>query len=100
MKKGNLILVGLIATIVLGGALYDKAHKIRYCKVIQEYDNWITVMHPNGEEYDFYDDRTTKFEYIEDTIIKVSFNELKLRERNYEINSGNPTPVFVDIKDR
>lgn len=100
MKTEKIIIVGLITSMLLGTGLYDKAHKVRYCKVIQEYDNWITVMHPNGETYEFYDGRSTKFEYVENTIIKVSFNELKFRERNYEINAGNPTPVFVDIKDR
>lgn len=97
MKK-VLIMVGLIIVMSLGFVSYNKAHTIRTCKVIQEHDKIITVLHPNGETYDFftYDSNS----YKEDTIIKVSFNELKLSKEKYTINSANPKEVLVDIKDK
>ena len=96
MKK-VLVIVGLVA--VMGGFVaYSKAHTIRYVKVIQENDKIVTVLHENGEVYDFF--AHDSGEYIEDTVVKVSFNELKLNKENYSVNAGNPTPVFVTIENR
>ena len=98
MKKEVLTIVALTTTIILGGVLYAKAHTIRYCKVIQEHDKIVTVLHENGEIYDFF--ALDSGEYIEDTVVKVSFNELKFDTENYSVNAGNPTPVFVTIENR
>lgn len=97
MKK-FLVIIGLVAVIGLSFTMYNKAHTIRTCKVIQEHDKIITVLHPNGETYDFftYDSNS----YKEDTIIKVSFNELKLSKEKYTINSANPEVVLTDIKNK
>ena len=86
--KNVLIIAGLVTTIGMSFALYSKTHKIRECKVIQNYDKYITVEHPNGNYYDFFTYNSN--EYKKDSIIKVSFNELKLDEHHYEINSANP----------
>lgn len=96
MKK-VLVIVGLVAVMGLGFVAYNKAHTIRYCRVTQEHDKVVTVLHPNGEVYDFfaYDSNL----YQEDTIIKVSFNELKFDKEHYTVNSGNPTVVLQDIQD-
>lgn len=96
MKK-SLLVVGLVVMMVLGFTSYDKAHTVRNCRVIQEADKVVTVLHPNGEYYDFftYDSNL----YKEDTIIKVSFNELKLNKEDYTVNSGNPKEVLKSIED-
>ena len=96
--KRFLILLSLFVLIFVGGMAYSKSHTIRTCKVIQEHDKVITVLHPNGEVYDFYAYNSNEFK--EDTIIKVSFNELKLDKQDYEVNAANPKEVLVDIKDR
>lgn len=97
MKK-ILVIVGIIVGMSLTIGLYSKAHKVQLCKVIQEHDKVVTVLHPNGEVYDFfaYDSNL----YQEDTIIKVSFNELKFNKEHYTINSGNPNPVLINIEDK
>ena len=96
MKK-VLAIVSLVA--VMGGFVaYSKAHTIRYVKVIQEHDKIVTVLHENGEFYDFF--APNSGEYIEDTVIKVSFNELKFNKEDYSVNAGNPTPVFISIENR
>ena len=96
MKKG-LLVVGLVVVMALGYTAYSKAHTVRNCRVIQECDKVVTVLHPNGEYYDFftYDSNL----YKEDTIIKVSFNELKLNKEDYTVNSGNPKEVLKAIED-
>lgn len=96
MKKG-LLVAGLVVVIALGYTAYSKAHTVRNCRVIQEADKVVTVLHPNGEYYDFftYDSNL----YKEDTIIKVSFNELKLDKEDYTVNSGNPKEVLKAIED-
>ena len=95
MKK-VLIIVGLVAVMGLGFVAYNKAHTIRHCKVTQEHDKVVTVLHPNGEVYDFY--ALNSGEYIEDTIIKVSFNELKLDKQDYTVNAANPKEYLQEIK--
>ena len=97
MKK-FLVIISLIAVISLGVISYSKAHTIRYCRVIQECDKIVSILHPNGEQYDFfaYDSGL----YQEDTIIKVSFNELKFDKEHYTVNSGNPEVVLTDIKNK
>jgi len=96
MKKG-LLVAGLVVVMTLGYTAYSKAHTVRNCRVIQEADKVVTVLHPNGEYYDFfaYDSNL----YKEDTIIKVSFNELKLNKEDYTVNSGNPKEVLKSIED-
>lgn len=97
MKK-ILVIVGIIAGMSLTIGLYSKAHTIRHCRVIQECDKIVSVLHPNGEQYDFfaYDSGL----YQEDTIIKVSFNELKFDKEHYTVNSGNPEVILTDIKNK
>lgn len=97
MKK-FLVIIGVIAGMSLSFTMYSKTHTIRLCKVTQEHDKVVTVLHPNGEVYDFfaYDSNL----YQEDTIIKVSFNELKFDKEHYTVNSGNPNPVLMDIKNK
>jgi len=98
MKK-ILVIIGLVAVIGLSYAMYSKAHTIRYCRVTQEHDKVITVLHPNGETYDFY--ALNSGEYIEDTIIKVSFNELKFDKQDYTVNASNPKEYLqkIELKD-
>lgn len=83
MKRKIFIIVTL--GVILSTSMYLKFHKVRHCKVIQENDNWVTVVHPNGEVYDFFNDNENS--YKKDDLIKVSFNELKLSKKNYTINS-------------
>ena len=90
MKK-FLVIVGLVSVIGLTIGLYSKAHKIRECRVTQEHDKIVTVIHPNGEVYDFYAYNSNEFK--EDTMIKVSFNELKLDKADYEVNHANPKVI-------
>ena len=93
MKK-VLIIIGLITIMSLGFVSYNKAHTIRYCRVTQEHDKVITVLHPNGEVYDFYAYDSQL--YKEDTIVKVSFNELKFDKEYYSVNSGNPKVILTE----
>lgn len=97
MKK-ILVTIGVIAGMSLSFTMYSKTHTIRLCKVTQEHDKVVTVLHPNGESYDFFAYDSSS--YIEDTIIKVSFNELKSSKDKYTVNSGNPNPVLMDIKNK
>ena len=97
MKK-ILVIIGVIAGMSLSFTIYSKTHTIRLCKVTQEHDKVVTVLHPNGESYDFFAYDSSS--YIEDTIIKVSFNELKSSKDKYTVNSGNPNPVLMDIKNK
>jgi hypothetical protein len=83
MKRKIFIIV--ILGVILSTSMCLKAHKIQECKVIQENDKWVTVIHPNGEVYDFFNDNENS--YKKDDLIKVSFNELKLSKKNYTINS-------------
>lgn len=89
--KRNLILATLFVIVFTSYIAYQKAHIIRECKVTQEHDKVVTVLHPNGEVYDFYAYNSNKF--IEDTIIRVSFNELKFNKEDFEVNAANPQPV-------
>lgn len=97
MKK-VLVIVGIIAGMSLTIGLYSKAHMIRECSVTQICDKVVTVRHPNDETYDFY--AYDSGLYQEDTIIKVSFNELKFDKEHYTVNSGNPEVVLTDIKNK
>lgn len=82
--KRKIFIIAILG-VVLSTSMYLKTHKNRECKVIQEYDKWVTVLHPNGEVYDFFTDNTNL--YKKDTIIKVSFNELKSSKKDYTVNS-------------
>lgn len=91
MKK--VIGLAVVATVMVATAitLYGKAHVVRNCSVVQVNDGYVTVRHPNDEVYDFFAEDAEKYE--EDTVIRISFNELKFDKDSYEINLANPKPI-------
>lgn len=88
MKKILLIITIITLSTITVNA---KTRVVRECKVVQNCDGYVTVLHPNGDVYDFYAHNNKS--YKKDTVIKVSFNELKFDKEHFTINFATPIAV-------
>lgn len=88
MKKTILVIAIITLSTITVNA---KTCVVRKCKVVQNCDNYVTVLHPNGDMYDFYAHNSKS--YKKDTVIKVSFNELKFDKEHFTVNFATPIAV-------
>ena len=89
------LLVNTVAICSICGCVFSKAHMKRECAIVDINENTIYVRHPNGLVYNFKTNKPELFE--EDTVIMVSFNELKDWEKQYEINTVKPNITLSEI---